>query len=809
MKRPLCSVALFYIGGILLGSCARAPLAGLLAVSLAIALAALFLARWRIYLLTLLLVLAGWTNYTRHTAIISPVDLRLLAGPALENAGVRGLLHDSPTARIFEREGREFWHSTVIIDCTEARLDAGWQPAAGKIIATVPGLLGSNFFSGQSVEVSGTLGPPPDSPAEGLFDARSHYQHQGIYFQLRTASSNAWRINPDSPPRAPPLADRFTAWARKTLAMGLGPEDAALRLVWTLALDWKAPLSQPVEEPFMRAGTYHIFAVDGLRIGLLAGIGIALLRALQLPRGICGLLVAPLIWSYAGLTGWPASAVRAAVMMTIVILGWAGRRPVDLVNSLFAAAFVILLWDPSQLFQPGFQLSFVVVLCIALLLPLLQERFKSWLFAQDPFLPKSLAPRWPPAAYAAAVFVIDTGAVSIAAWLGSVPLAAAYFHLFTPVSVPANIIVVPVTALALMSSMGSLLTGAWFPGLTVLFNHAAWFFMNCIITLSRWAGQWEPGSCNVAAPSPTLLILYYSLLLALLTGWIYRPKIKWPAILVLGGLTLGWMAQRTAESGVAHVHCLPLNGGAAVFAGIPGENFLFDCGNVAEAESITRPFLRAHGVNRLDGFVLTTGHVADGGGAAVVASNFLVKQFFVSSIRDRSSGYRAAVEDLRQRAHVQTVQAGGNAAAWSALSPAPNTKFDNADDNALVFRRDIAGHSILLLSSLGRAGQSALLTSQTNLTTDIVVCGMPMQDEPLCEALLRQLQPQLIIIIDSNYPVTRRASSKLRDRLAAHGIPVYYCHETGALKLSLWPGGWSVQNPSGGTALPAAGLTSP
>src|ERR1700723_3701863 len=111
---------------------------------------------------------------------------------------------------------------------------------------------------------------------------------------------DAWKVNPANPPLRMPLAGRFSGWARKTLAQGLGPEDEALRLIWTLALDWKAPLTEAVEDPFMRAGTYHIFAVDGLRIGLLAGIGLALLRALQLPRALCGALVLPVLWFYAG-----------------------------------------------------------------------------------------------------------------------------------------------------------------------------------------------------------------------------------------------------------------------------------------------------------------------------------------------------------------------------------------------------------------------------------------------------------------------------------------------------------------------------
>src|SRR5580658_49980 len=106
MKRPLCPVALLFIGGILLGQWFHPPLAALFALSFLIGLAALLRPSGRIYLLTVLLVLAGWTNIAWHTAIISPNDLRLLAVPGPENAVVRGVLHASPTPRIFERQGR-------------------------------------------------------------------------------------------------------------------------------------------------------------------------------------------------------------------------------------------------------------------------------------------------------------------------------------------------------------------------------------------------------------------------------------------------------------------------------------------------------------------------------------------------------------------------------------------------------------------------------------------------------------------------------------------------------------------------------
>src|SRR5204863_3640685 len=99
----------------------------------------------------------------------------------------------------------------------------------------------------------------------------------------------------------------------------------------------------------------------------------------------------PLIWAYTGVTGWQPSAIRSTIMMSVIIAGWALRRPSDLLNSLAASAFIILVWDPQQLFQASFQLSFCVVLSLALFVPVL-EGIKDRLLAEDPMLPSQLLP---------------------------------------------------------------------------------------------------------------------------------------------------------------------------------------------------------------------------------------------------------------------------------------------------------------------------------------------------------------------------------------------------------------------------------
>src|SRR6266516_4293447 len=81
----------------------------------------------------------------------------------------------------------------------------------------------------------------------------------------------------------------------------------------------------------------HIFAISGLHIALIAGILVSLLRVLQIPRGLCGWMVIPLIWFYTAATGWQSSAIRSTIMMSVIIAGWAIKRPSDLLNSLAAA----------------------------------------------------------------------------------------------------------------------------------------------------------------------------------------------------------------------------------------------------------------------------------------------------------------------------------------------------------------------------------------------------------------------------------------------------------------------------------------
>ncbi len=794
MKRPFVAVVSAYAIGLLLaGMVQRSPVM-LLALAFAVLVPALISAQLRPWLLWPLLALTGWANLASRTAVVSPNDLRALLGDENAIVAVRGTLRETPHLKISLRDDLPAEHTLAQIQVQELWRGDHWQTAAGSVMVMTPGTLDSRFFAGQPVEISGVIGRPPIPLAEGLFDYRGYLATRGIFYQLKAASTNAWQLGA-LPLAGPPLTDRFLSWSQHTLALGLPVEDEPLRLLWAMTLGWRTAFTPDISEPFLRAGTMHLFAIDGLRIALIAGMLVALLRVLQVSRAWCGLVAIPLIWFYTAATGWESSAIRASVMMTVVLGGWALKRPGDTINSLAAAAFIILLWEPRQLFEASFQLSFFVVLVIALMLPLL-NRLSDRLLQTDPLLPDELLPGWRRALNASLRVMSRYVALSLAAWVGSIPLSAAYFHLFSPVSPLANIVAVPLGTLALMGNLGALVCGAWFPWATELFNHSAWFFMSAMTAVSEWSTKIPGAFFYVPAPSWPAIAIYYAVLIGGLSGWLFAPARRtWSvSALVLLVAVGAWHWQATRND--IQLTVIPLNGGHAVFVDAAGRknDWLVDCGDENAADLTLKPFLRAQGVNWIPRLVLTHGDVQNNGGAERVDQLFGVGEIYTSPVHFRSATYQKIVAEFDQPpGRRRIISRGDTAGCWQVLHPQAMDDFDRADDAALVLPARLNGVRVLLLSDLGRKGQSVLLSRTNDLHADVVIAGLTDDGEPLCDALLDAVQPKIIVVTDSEFPPARRASRELKERLGRKSVPVIYTRTSGAVTLVARSSGWELR----------------
>jgi competence protein ComEC len=731
-SQPLIPLALLFAGGIA-GARAAEPEPALLIAGL-IAGATLLL-RWPAAGWSLLAAFAGASIYWARYEPFSENDLRVLLTGEPVLAQVRGELKETPQVREFDE--REI--STARLRVRQILLDGAWQEARGDIVTRTRGELDDAvFYQGQHVQVSGALQHPRRALAPGLFDPRAYFRTQIIFFQLQAESAADWRVT-DSQPM--PRMERLRRWAREQISRGL-PDDEPTRMLWAMTLGWKTALSGEMARPFMHTGTLHIIAVSGLHVACIAMVLLVIMHGAGLPRWHCIYAIIPLLWAYTIMTGWQSSGVRSALMATALMAGWAARRPATLLNSTAAAALLLLAFQPEQLFQTGFQLSFAVVASIGLLDAALESSlWREW--RDDPFLPRDLWPRWRKVFNRLVLLCRPNFKITLASFLGSLPLTAWYFNLVTPISLIANLAAVPLSSLALTLSMLSLMTaplGAW--PLNLFLNYSSWLMMRLTISVAR---AMEGFGGYFYVPKPGLLGFAASAaILAMLAGartWPGRGRLAgW-----LVAASIGFAALLLPDS-KPQLHVLPADG-APVFVDLPGHrrDLMIDCSSAFDFDHLVRPFLRAQGVNRMPTVVLTHGDIRHIGAFPAFAAEFAPGTVYAGPHRSRSPADKLARAHFAGVTNAWRVASQGAAiAGWDVLHPAAGRKFPRADDNALVLRTTIEGWRILCVSDLGREGARALARSGANLSADVLLMGASSGGR-VSEELLSLAAPRLVV----------------------------------------------------------------
>ena len=303
-------------------------------------------------------------------------------------------------------------------------------------------------------------GRPPLNPGE--FDYRRYLEYRQVYQQqfVQPAQYRVLGIAPGSVLRAISYrAARVLDSVFRTYIKS--PREYALASALVLGL--KDDIDDETKQAYASTGTTHIMAVSGLQVGLLFGVlGWLLKRLFGAVRGFrwgsAGLELA-VIWSYAFVTGLSASVLRATVMFTLIIVARAAGRQSTIFNTLAAAAFGLLLYDPYLVADVGFQLSFLAVLSIVYLQPIMAKwvdarawfdnRRRSW---QPPAVQKM----WQAGAWLAEA-IWQATALSLAAQVATFPLGLYYFHQFPLSFLVSNLVAVPLSSLAVIVGLGLLL----------------------------------------------------------------------------------------------------------------------------------------------------------------------------------------------------------------------------------------------------------------------------------------------------------------------------------------------------------------
>ncbi len=377
-----------------------------------------------------------------------------------------------------------------------------------------------SFQIGARIHSTGLLSPLDSKDSSAGFDA--YLSNSGVVARFERGSIH--EISPGS--LWARSISEMQQFAVRTLEQGLPIDEPETHSYKAMMLGLKSELETEQKALFLQNGALHLFAISGLHIGVIAICGHSLFQLLRIPTKWIPIPNLALIGLFVVTTGGAPSSLRALLMIACYYLCVASRRQAAPLNALILSALVCLLIDPRQLFLAGFQLSYATVAAILLygapLATHLQDRWSP--FKQIPHQAWTLAQR---TGNALIRFLLGSFAVSLAAFLASSALSIIYFNSISFIGVLANIALIPLASLAIISGFITLIVGAMgIAPLSVLFNSAAHLVLSSMHAFLAFLGKLGPGHATVSEPPAHLLLFGLSLFLAMLFyGYDKRWKI--------------------------------------------------------------------------------------------------------------------------------------------------------------------------------------------------------------------------------------------------------------------------------------------
>jgi len=605
-----------------------------------------------------------------------------------------------------------------------------------------------------TVRVVGSLRPiaPPRNP--GQFNAKRVMELRGITCELVATSPRDLEItSPATGFSLPRIAASCRKWMESTLREGISSDPLVCNLLAGIVLGVTSDIPDALQEEFRQTGTFHLFSVSGLHVGMIALILWQALRMAGVGRGIATCVIIPALFFYALLTGWKPSSIRAATMSAIFLIGMVSWRQPIALNSLCAAAFVILAQSTNELFNPGFQLSFTVVAAILLIAGPIQERIRRRL-EPDPFIPVSLWTSWQKKRHEAAGNASSLLAVSLAAWIGSLPLTVFYFHMVSVSALAANLLVVPLSFLIMATAVLALTGGVASAALAAVFNNANLVFTKFLVFVIQVAAA-LPGS--------------------------FLPIGSW----------------QTAPAALT-VFDFGSGGATAIESG--GRLWLMDCGSRWDFENILTPWMRSTGHWKPDTLVLTHGDANHIGGVGTLLETNALPRIIDSPLTDRSP-VRRRLHAAMDAAALPTLKARSGdhfeispSASLKILHPPDGLVAATADDKSLVALLESGGTRILFLSDAGPTTFQWLLENQSaEIPADIVILGRHKSGAPPEASFLRAVNPSLVLATAADFPSNEPIDEQWASMVESLGIRLFRQDRTGAVGIRLEKESWSAE----------------
>jgi competence protein ComEC len=542
-----------------------------------------------------------------------------------------------------------------------------------------------------------------------------------------------------------------------------------------LLLGERGRMDEATTSGLQRSGLYHLIAISGAHIGIISFLMLTILKVIRLRRRPSYVVLIIFLLFYAMMVEGRASVLRATIMALIYLSGKLLWKQAQVLNTIAFSAFVLLLFNPFSLFDPGFELTFAATLSIILFYPRVSKCL-------------SLLP-------------LKTGellALSLTAQLGVLPLVACFFNRVTFSSLLLNIPAIPLVGAIMGSGFVFLIVSPVSSGAASLLAQGIKILIDVFLRISCLFDAFPVFSYRIPTPPAAVVLGYYFFLLILLV----RPRFKGQRFLGLSLYAVFMVVLIThpfpaRSSPALRVTFLDVGQGDSMLVEFPGrKKMLVDGGGTPDSsfdigERVVSPFLWRRGIKQLDYLVLTHAHPDHLNGLSAVAKNFRIAEFWEAFSPEKSPSYEELIKNLssfsRRRRVFRGFRHQEGPVTIDALHPEESTpltrKVDNED--SLVLKLTADGISFLLAADIGRASERALLDNQLVVRAQVLKSPHHGSRTSSSAAFLAAVEPRIVVITagyKNSYGVPH---PEILDRYKASGLLIFQTGRDGAVEVTV------------------------
>ena len=671
---------------------------------------------------------------------------------------------------------------------------------------------------GRNIELDARVRSPRNYENPGAFDYRHYLARHDIYWTASGAARTV-RVLPGrcgSPFQKAVMDLRSAVMARIDRLYGRDPYQAAM--MQAVLLGQQFQMQKVWTGDYRSTGTFHTLVISGTHVAIVAAFVFFVLRACFVPASLAGALTAAVAWLYALVTGFNAPCVRSAAALTLVIAAgyfFRERRPLNL---LAAVALGFLLFDPDQLFDASFQLSFLAVAFLgAFSTPLIratsgplargladltnrdrdinleprvaQFRIEMRLLAETAHgaikLPLDAARRGVTAIARALFFLYQITAVSAVIQAGLALPMIVYFHRVGLSGLTANALVVPLMGLAIPVGFVAVFTGwAWVArigGVLLAVSRA----------IVHWHASLDP---DWRIPTPPLW-LGIAFSLALIAAAVARGRwwrlASGAAVAALLTLLLWQPFPPDVHPGELELAVIDVGQGDGLLVIFPdGKRMILDGGGIPSfgnraksqldvGEDVVAPYLWDRNIRDVDVVALSHAHDDHIGGLPALVSDFRPRELWTGATPD-SPAWRV-LRDRAQRLGVKIMPLlAPQRFAWGGAQIeilAPFADYvpagEPTNDDSLVMRVRYGKHSFLLCGDAERPIEYRMLSENELQPADVLKVGHHGSHTSSTQAFLDAVRPVFAIVSVGQDNSYGHPHADVIDRLLDHNAVVY------------------------------------